>query len=177
MIGKLNTQTSLVRGLADDIEELVDGTCSHLPPSIQSELGSAASRPAPPLLAHPASLQEALESASEREAVRWTKLLKRRSAGVTEMDMVPPAWVGELIQLVRAVALDERPGHPQESAEEVGSRATWSGTSPVLPHKRGTRQRPHNLHICLLQKRVAFDRTEERHREGGGLSEQTVPQG
>ena len=64
------------------------------------------------LLAHPKSLLEALELASEREMLCVSPLgatmdnsPKVRAASEAEMDMTTPPWAEELSQLVRTVSL------------------------------------------------------------------------
>ncbi|KAK9521452.1 hypothetical protein VZT92_021257 [Zoarces viviparus] len=117
-----------LRELANDIEGLVHCTYAHMPPPIQSELARdyflQALLPTDlriqTLLAHPGSLQESLESATEREMLCAgavgkvvEKSTKVRTAGETDMDLAQPAWVGELTQLVRAATLrDERQDKP-----------------------------------------------------------------
>ncbi len=80
-----------LRDLANDIEGLVHRTYVHMPPAIQSELARdhflQALLPADlrvqTLLAHPRSLQEALELATEREMLR---------ADSPVMDRPPKVW-------------------------------------------------------------------------------------
>lgn len=109
-----------LRDLANDIEGLVHRTYAHMPPAIQSELARdhflRALLPADlriqTLLAHPRSLLEALELASEREMLCVSPLgatmdnsPKVRAASGAEMDMTTPPWAEELSQLVRTVSL------------------------------------------------------------------------
>lgn len=118
-----------LRELANDIEGLVHRTYAHMPSSIQSELARdhflQALLPADlriqTLLAHPGSLQEALESATEREmlcAGAMGKVVEKAPKGSaaceTERELAQPAWVGELTQLVRAAtSRDERQDKPR----------------------------------------------------------------
>ena len=111
-----------LRDLANDIEGLVHRTYAHMPPAIQSELARdhflQALLPADlrvqTLLAHPRSLLEALELASEREMLcagppgtMSDNSPKVRVASGAEMYAATPAWAEELTQLVRAVSLRE----------------------------------------------------------------------
>ena len=96
-----------LRELANDIEGLVHRTYAHMPPVIQSELARdyflqgllPADLRAQTLLAHPKSLQEALELATEREMLctaSWSAddhTPKVSAACGIELNTAEPAWV------------------------------------------------------------------------------------
>lgn len=128
-----------LRDLANDIEGLVHRTYAHMPPAIQSELARdhflQALLPADlriqTLLAHPRSLLEALELASERELLCAGPLgttvdnsPKVRATSGTELETITPAWAEELTQLVRAASLRE------EQRPRVRTRVCWGCGQP-----------------------------------------------
>lgn len=107
-----------LRELANDIEG--HRTYAHMPSDIQSELARdhflQALLPADlrtqTLLAHPNSLLQALELATERETLcaGFQRTVpdnspRVRAAYGTELNEAAPAWVEELTQLVRAATL------------------------------------------------------------------------
>lgn len=109
-----------LRVLANDIETMARRAYAHMPVGVQSELArDQFIRAIAPRelriqtqLAHPRTLQEALELALEREAVgAATESDHVRSGPVvsTAVQEGPgqekPAWVAELTELIRAVAL------------------------------------------------------------------------
>ena len=129
----------LLRELANDIEGLVHRTYTHMPPVIQSELARdhflQALLPADlriqTLLAHPRSLQEALELATEREmlcagtrdaAVDITTQV--RAVRGAELSTAEPAWVEKLTQLLHATTLRE------ERSPRPHSRVCWGCGQP-----------------------------------------------
>lgn len=128
-----------LRDLANDIEGLVHRTYSHMPPAIQGELARdyflQALQPADlrvqTLLAHPKSLQEALELATEREMLCCgTKeavcenTSKVRAAVGAELREAEPAWVEKLTQLVHATTLRE------EQSPRRRPRVCWGCGQP-----------------------------------------------
>lgn len=128
-----------LRDLANEVEGLVHRAYAHMPPSILSELARdhflQALLPSnlriQTLLAHPKSLLEALELASEREMLGAglpTTTLEDtprvRAAGMSERGEAAPAWAEELTQLVRAASLrgQQRPW--------TGARLCWACGKP-----------------------------------------------
>ena len=105
-----------------------------MPPAVQSELArdqflqalSPAELRMQTQLAHPRTLQEALEMAMERELV-WAGAIDShpapqpvvRLARERSEDSQKPAWVDELTELVRAVSM--RAGHRSRLVEDRGS--------------------------------------------------------
>lgn len=116
-----------LRVLANDIENLTRRAYAHMPPSVQGELARdqfvQALAPVElrrqTQLAHPHTLQDALEMALEREIVCGTPKLEEshhnivpvRSADVGEGLSERPAWVSEITELIRSVTLqaEQRP--------------------------------------------------------------------
>lgn len=116
-----------LRVLANDIESLTRRAYAHMPPSVQGELARdqfiQALTPVElrrqTQLAHPRTLQDALEMALEREIIwgtcipdeRQQNTVSVRSTDVGEGLSERPAWVSEITELIRAVTLqpDQRP--------------------------------------------------------------------
>lgn len=108
-----------LRTLANDVEGLVHRTYAHMPPAIQSELARDHFIQAllpddlriQTLLAHPRSLQEALDLATERELLCATvgHTVPVNAARVPEPDPPGASELSELIQFVRAAKLDQKP--------------------------------------------------------------------
>lgn len=108
-----------LRVLANDIETLSRRAYAHMPPAVQGELARdqfvQAITPrelrVQTQLAHPRTLQEALELALEREIVgagtseSGLKGPVVRNAVESGPDGGRPAWVDEMTELIRAVAL------------------------------------------------------------------------
>ncbi|KAK7882528.1 hypothetical protein WMY93_028702 [Mugilogobius chulae] len=104
-----------LRVLANDIETLTRRAYAHMPAGIQSELARdqfiRALTPrelrAQTQLAHPRTLQEALELALERETVGAAAENNPvvRNAVQEGPHQDKPAWVAELTELIRAVSL------------------------------------------------------------------------
>ncbi|KAK7884629.1 hypothetical protein WMY93_027752 [Mugilogobius chulae] len=104
-----------LRVLANDIETLTRRAYAHMPAGIQSELARdqfiRALTPrelrAQTQLAHPRTLQEALELALERETVGAAAENNSvvRNAVQEGPHQDKPAWVAELTELIRAVSL------------------------------------------------------------------------
>ncbi|KAK7896492.1 hypothetical protein WMY93_021817 [Mugilogobius chulae] len=104
-----------LRVLANDIETLTRRAYAHMPAGIQSELARdqfiRALTPrelrAQTQLAHPRTLQEALELALERETVgaaaENSPVVRNAVQECPNQDK--PAWVAELTELIRAVSL------------------------------------------------------------------------
>lgn len=129
-----------LRLLANDIESLSRRAYAHMPPYIQSELARdqfiraliPADLRVQTQLAHPRTLQEALEFALERELV-WTGASGAQESCTPTVrsvaDSAPvvekPAWVEELTELVRAVSLQGQRRRPQP-----GTRACWGCGQP-----------------------------------------------
>lgn len=127
---KLSTRNRLagepLRVLANDIESLTRRAYAHMPSSVQNELAKdqfirALSPPELRMqvqLIHPASLQEALDLAMERECLcgataggdQSGQPPACRAAKPTQLDQEKPAWVSELTELVRAVSLQSAQG-------------------------------------------------------------------
>ena len=120
-----------LRALANDIESLSRRAYAHMPPAVQSELArdqflqalSPTELRMQTQLAHPQTLQEALEMAIERELV-WPGAIDThpapqpmvKSTRDRSEDSQKPAWVDELTELVRAVSMqaDRRPPSRRE---------------------------------------------------------------
>ena len=130
-----------LRALTNDIESLSRRAYAHMPPAVQSELArdqflqalSPTELRMQTQLAHPQTLQEALEMAIERELV-WAGAIDGhpapqpmvRSARERSEDSQKPAWVDELTELVRAVSMqaDRRPPSRREQ------RVCWGCGQP-----------------------------------------------
>lgn len=143
-----------LRELANDIEGLVHRTYAHMPPDIQSELACdhflQALLPADlrtqTLLAHPKSLLQALELATEREMLCAVALrtVPGNSPGVVaargiELNTATPAWAEELTQLVRAATLqeDRSPRQNQRTCWGCGQPGHLIRQCPKLSTKQG----------------------------------------
>lgn len=115
-----------LRALANDIETLARKAYAHMPTDVQNELArDQFIRAVTPRelriqtqLAHPRSLQEALEMAVEREAVGAAAASDLVESGPVARAMVPevpvqekPAWAAELTELVRAMSLQPTRGN------------------------------------------------------------------
>lgn len=121
-----------LRVLANDIETLSRRAYAHMTPAVQSELAQdqfiQAITPrelsVQTQLAHPCTLQEALELAIEREIVGGgateSRLGPSSPAVRTAVDSSPaqekPAWVAELTEMIRAVSLQptHSAAHPRQ---------------------------------------------------------------
>lgn len=124
-----------LRALANDIETLARRAYSHMPADVQSELARdqfiRAINPrelrVQTQLAHPSTLQEALELAVEREVVgagagqvtSSEASLDVRTATGESPGQERPAWATELTELIRAVTLQpprssSRPGRARD---------------------------------------------------------------
>ena len=114
-----------LRILANDIETLARRAYSHMSPEVQSELArDQFIRAITPRelrvqtqLAHPRSLQEALELALEREVVGGAAESTHTEGGPVVRTVrqegpgqEKPAWAAELTELIRAVALQSPQG-------------------------------------------------------------------
>lgn len=117
-----------LRLLANDIESLSRRAYAHMPPNIQCELArdqflqalTPTELRVQAQLAHPQTLQEALEFTLERELV-WaaasssqdihTHQVRALTDGAAGADR--PAWMDELSELVRSVSLQGRRRRPQ----------------------------------------------------------------
>lgn len=114
-----------LRALANDIETLARRAYGHMPTDVQNELArdqfiravSPRELRIQTQLAHPRSLQEALELAVEREAVGAAVSSDLSGAGPVARAAVPecpsqekPAWAAELTELIRAVSLQSNRG-------------------------------------------------------------------
>lgn len=108
-----------LRVLANDIEGLVHRTYCHMPPAIQSELArdhflqalSPSDLRIQTLLAHPKSLQEALDVATEREllgAPMVKDAVPVNMTNVSQTNSPETSELSELIQLVRAATLEKK---------------------------------------------------------------------
>lgn len=122
-----------LRVLANDIETLARRAYAHMPPAIQTELARdqfiQAITPSglriQTQLAHPRSIQEALELALEREIVGGGTMEGSpeesgptvRTAECTDTAQVKPAWVAEITELIRAVSM-----HSPQSATRPRQR-------------------------------------------------------
>ncbi|KAJ8356934.1 hypothetical protein SKAU_G00197280 [Synaphobranchus kaupii] len=110
----------LLRALANDIESLARRAYAHMPPSVQGELARdqflQALTPTElriqTQLAHPNTLQEALELALEREIITGASMGVQQDNTPTVRTVVEssppqdkPAWAAELTELIRAVLL------------------------------------------------------------------------
>ena len=132
-----------LRVLANDIESLSRRAYAHMPPSVQSELArdqfiqalSPTELRIQTQLAHPESLQTALEMALERELV-WAGASAGalvgvqgdtpsvRAVGQSSPEPEKPAWVAEMTKLIHAVSLQaERNTRP-------GPRVCWGCGQP-----------------------------------------------
>lgn len=115
-----------LRALANDIETLARKAYAHMPVDVQNELArDQFIRAMTPRelriqtqLAHPHSLQEALELAMEREAVGAAAASDLNGGGPVARALVPedsaqekPAWATELTELVRAMSLQSTRGN------------------------------------------------------------------
>lgn len=107
-----------LRVLANDIETLTRRAYAHMPTGVQGELArdqfiralSPRELRVQTQLAHPRTLQQALELALEREAVGVAAVDTSpvvRSLGQEGPGEVKPAWVAELTELIRAVSLQQ----------------------------------------------------------------------
>ena len=109
-----------LRVLANDIETLARRAYAHMPPGVQSELArDQFIRAITPRelriqtqLAHPHTLQEALELALEREIVGGARESDHAGGGPVVRTVAQegsgqekPAWAAELTELIRAVSL------------------------------------------------------------------------
>lgn len=109
-----------LRALANDIETLTRRAYAHMPDEVQSELARdqfiRAITPSQlriqTQLAHPCTLQEALEMAMEREAVGAAAASDLAGGHHVVRTVMPegpdhekPAWAVELTELIRAVSL------------------------------------------------------------------------
>lgn len=107
-----------LRQLANEIESLTRRAYGSMPPTVQSELArdrfvqalSPAELRVEVQLTHPSTLLEALERASEREAVRaHINTAGHEHAGpavrAAAAETSTPAWAAELTELVRATTL------------------------------------------------------------------------
>lgn len=127
-----------LRVLANDIETLARRAYAHMPTGVQSELArDQFIRALTPKelriqtqLAHPRTLQEALELALEREVVGGTVESDHAGAGPVVRAVVQecpgqekPAWVSELTELIRAASLQS----PRSSTRpRRGPPVCWS---------------------------------------------------
>lgn len=115
-----------LRVLANDIETLARKAYAHMPTDVQNELArdqfiralSPRELRIQTQLAHPRSLQEALELAVEREAVGVATGSDTGGGGPVVRTVVPegpgqekPAWAAELTELIRAVSLQSTRGN------------------------------------------------------------------
>ncbi|KAL3999367.1 cytochrome c heme-lyase [Sarotherodon galilaeus] len=126
--GTFHASMKTPRDLANDTEGLVHRTYAHMPPTIQGELACDHFLQAllpdelriQTLLAHPKSLQEALELATERELLcagaakpltELTRPPQTGATGGTAPGAAEPAWAEGLTHFVRAVTLrgEQRP--------------------------------------------------------------------
>lgn len=111
--------------MANDIETLARKAYAHMPTDVQNELArdqfiravSPRELRIQTQLAHPRTLQEALELAFEREAVGAAVSSDLSGTGPVARAMVPecpsqekPAWAAELTELIRAVSLQSNRG-------------------------------------------------------------------
>lgn len=135
--------------LANDIETLSRRAYAHMPPAVQSELARdqfiQAITPRElriqTQLAHPRSLQEALELALKREIVgagSAESSLRESSPVVrTAVDCGPaeerPAWVAEVTELIRAVSL-------QSSRSASPMPPSLLGVRPTRPSPQAVSQ-------------------------------------
>ena len=119
--------------LANDIETLARRAYAHMPPAIQMELARDQFVQAitqrelriQTQLAHPRSIQEALELALEREIVGGGTMGGSpegsgptvRTAACTDAADVKPAWVADMTELIRAVSM-----HSPQSATRPRQR-------------------------------------------------------
>lgn len=121
-----------LRGLANDIETMVRRAYAHMPSEVQSELArDQFIRAITPRelriqtqLAHPRTLQEALELALEREVIGEASQSDHvgsspvvRAAVQEGPGQEKPAWVDELTELIRAVSLQSQRSstHPRRN--------------------------------------------------------------
>lgn len=123
-----------LRLLANDIETLARRAYAHMPTDVQSELARdqfiQAITPrelrVQTLLAHPRTLQEALELALEREIVGAgsTGIDQARDGPVVRvaardgLEQERPAWLDEVSELIRAASLrsPQGSGHPRRAS-------------------------------------------------------------
>lgn len=124
-----------LRVLAAEIETLTRRAYSHMPAAVQSELArdqfiralSPRELRVQTQLAHPRTLQNALEIALERELVGATTETDVacnpvvRAAGCETQRPERPAWVSELTEMIRAVSLQP----PQSGLPRRRGRVCW----------------------------------------------------
>ena len=129
-----------LRTLANDIETLTRRAYAHMPASVQGELArdrflqalSPADLRIQTQLAHPTTLQEALEMAGERELLGMGMTGRSqdftaprvRTAEGGGMGSERPVWVGEITELIRATALQS--GQPTQPR----ARLCWGCGKP-----------------------------------------------
>lgn len=113
-----------LRVLANDIETLARKAYAHMPTAVQNELArdqfiralSPRGLRVQTQLAHPSSLQEALELAVEREAVGAAAEGDQEPVARAMVHSSPgqekPAWAAELTELIRAVSLHQTHNNP-----------------------------------------------------------------
>lgn len=124
-----------LRALANDIEGLTRRAYAHMPTTVQTELARdqfirALSPPdlrVHTQLARPQTLTDALEYALEREMVMGAALHSAaplvRATGECEMTAQRPAWVDEVTEMIRGLALP--PNRQQRTQPGAQPRLCW----------------------------------------------------